>query len=328
MCEKKFTFAVMTYNQSDTIIQTLESIKYQVLNYGKNIPTKLIITEDCSRDDTLQKCKKWTAKNGQLFSEYVIYANDQNKGTVFNYLRILGEVGTESFKVIAGDDLFCFSNNLYDACTEVSDNCLKIGIPLYIQGNKITYAESRLVDIIYYMHKDITKGFLLNGIMRGGFFNTPSVLYNKKTVEVSNAREVLKKFRLFEDDPTWYSIAKNIDGLKLVFSYETFVLYRVSNSSVSNNRNRNNPFSEELKILHDVYKEAASPLTRILLYFQDSELPKPLRLDLYFKKIRDTYRKRYVMSKFRTEFDSVTQSIKTRVEIEQTHYDLVNQVEA
>ena len=31
-----FSFGVMTYNSSDYVLETLESIKYQVLNYGKN----------------------------------------------------------------------------------------------------------------------------------------------------------------------------------------------------------------------------------------------------------------------------------------------------
>ena len=40
---EKFTFCVLAYNHSQFIVEHLESIKLQVLNYGKNI--------DCSITD-------------------------------------------------------------------------------------------------------------------------------------------------------------------------------------------------------------------------------------------------------------------------------------
>ena len=43
---KEFTFCVLAYNHSQFILDHLESIKFQVLNYGKNIECSLIINDE------------------------------------------------------------------------------------------------------------------------------------------------------------------------------------------------------------------------------------------------------------------------------------------
>lgn len=50
---------VITYNSSNTIIETLESISRQ--SYP-NI--ELIISDDCSKDDTVNKAQNWINSNG------------------------------------------------------------------------------------------------------------------------------------------------------------------------------------------------------------------------------------------------------------------------
>lgn len=321
MCEADFTFAVMTYNQADTVVQTLESIRYQVMHYGKKIKTRLIITEDCSRDDTLIRCKEWIKEHGDLFCKCVLINNDQNRGTVYNYLQILNLIDEEPFKLIAGDDLFCFSTNLYNEYDNLNSRKLRIGIPLYIENNKVTYSRSRVIDNLYYSHKKMSRTYALNMVMRGRFFNTPSVLYSKEIVEESNARDLLKEFRLFEDDPTWFSIIKNVNKFELEFTSSTYVLYRVSNVSVSNNTMSENPFFMELNKLHKKYKKEANWFTKLLIYFQDSTLPKFLRFDLYYKKVREAYRKAIVQIKYYNEYNSLIKKIECLTASEQKQID-------
>lgn len=319
--EVAFSFGVMTFNQSDTVLETLESIKYQVETYGKGKPTRLIITEDHSKDDTAYKCKKWIEQNKDLFCECLLLSNEENKGTVKNYLAILDIVKDEPLKIIAGDDLICFSTNIYQECEQLGKNTLKIGIPLFIENENIVYSDSRLIDIIYYSHKKISRNYGVNRVMRGGFFSTPSALYSKALFEKSNARNFLKKFRLFEDDPTWYSMMKNVEDINLLFSFESFVLYRLSNNSVSHNSNKKSPFYSELRLLHDEYKKNCDFLTRMLLFWEDSNAPRIIRGDLVYKKIRDLHRRRVVLHKYLDEYDLVCSKIKKMINLEQSFYN-------
>lgn len=61
------TIAVVTYNSSQTILETLESVKEQTY---KNI--ELIISDDCSSDNTTDICQKWLQKNAIFFSNVQI----------------------------------------------------------------------------------------------------------------------------------------------------------------------------------------------------------------------------------------------------------------
>ena len=47
---------VITYNSAKFVIETLESVKSQTY---KNI--ELIISDDCSTDDTVERCRLWLA---------------------------------------------------------------------------------------------------------------------------------------------------------------------------------------------------------------------------------------------------------------------------
>ena len=108
---KKFTFGILSYNQEKYILETLESIKYQKIQYGEAIAVSLIITDDASKDGTVQVIKKWIEKNGSYFAETELIANEKNRGTVANFCTILSKVNPEEgLKVIAGDDLIAHKN--------------------------------------------------------------------------------------------------------------------------------------------------------------------------------------------------------------------------
>ncbi len=46
-----FSFLVLVYNQESYVIDHLESIKYLVLRYAKNIDVDILINDDCSIDN-------------------------------------------------------------------------------------------------------------------------------------------------------------------------------------------------------------------------------------------------------------------------------------
>ena len=110
---KEFTFFTLSFNQEKYIIQHLESIKYQIENYGKNYLIHYIICDDSSNDNTIYYARKWLAENKKLFKSITIIVNDDNCGTVSNMINGLSKIKTD-YKMLAADDLY-FNRNIFTA---------------------------------------------------------------------------------------------------------------------------------------------------------------------------------------------------------------------
>ena len=83
--KKSFTFVVTSYNQEKVILENLESIKYQIENYGKNINCSLLVCDDCSQDNTIGVVEKWLDNNKDLFYEYKIMTSEKKYGNCKKY---------------------------------------------------------------------------------------------------------------------------------------------------------------------------------------------------------------------------------------------------
>lgn len=69
----EFTFCVLSYNHEKYILETLESIKFLVKNYGGKLKINLIIGDDCSDDNTAAIIDFWLQKNRVLFYKIVFF---------------------------------------------------------------------------------------------------------------------------------------------------------------------------------------------------------------------------------------------------------------
>lgn len=91
---------VVTYNSSNTVVETLDSIKGQTY---KNI--ELIITDDCSKDDTIDVVQQWLGENGSRFVYTELVTTKKNSGVSGNLNRGIRKSHGDWIKSIAGDDL-------------------------------------------------------------------------------------------------------------------------------------------------------------------------------------------------------------------------------
>ncbi len=91
---------VITYNSSKYVIETLESIYAQTY---KDI--ELIISDDCSKDNTVALCKRWCDSHKERFYNYDIIESERNTGIAPNVNRGYNRAKGEWIKAIAGDDL-------------------------------------------------------------------------------------------------------------------------------------------------------------------------------------------------------------------------------
>jgi len=101
---------VVTYNSSFYVTQTLESAFNQ--SY-KNL--ELIVTDDCSGDNTIRIAEDWISKFKTRFARVEILPSAQNRGIPSNINKGVKAARGEWIKVIAGDDILlenCISDNL------------------------------------------------------------------------------------------------------------------------------------------------------------------------------------------------------------------------
>ena len=93
---------VIAYNSAKTIIETLDSIKKQT--YPE---LELIVTDDCSSDNTIFITKKWIENNHGRFIRVKLVTSAQNTGISANYNRgedeCSGEWITEAETIRAQD---------------------------------------------------------------------------------------------------------------------------------------------------------------------------------------------------------------------------------
>ena len=212
--------AVITYNSSNTIIETLESILHQSFD-SKNI--ELIISDDASKDDTVKVIKKWLLVNSSDFSRVVFIKNITNNGVSKNCNNAWKATTFEWIKTIAGDDILK-PNCLKDNVGYISKNpdCKILFSKMEWFGNikKITPSPYELK----FFKKDC-KG--QNKWLRFFSFNiAPTSFINRNAlIDVGYANE---NYRQIEDMPLW--IKFTLAGYKLNFLDCVTVNYRAENS--------------------------------------------------------------------------------------------------
>lgn len=96
---KLVSVIVFTYRSAETIVETLESIKKQTY---PNM--ELIITDDCSTDNTVQVVQAWIAENEGALRAIKLVTSDKNTGLPANINRGLKVAEGVYYKGIAGDD--------------------------------------------------------------------------------------------------------------------------------------------------------------------------------------------------------------------------------
>lgn len=106
--------AVITYNSSKTVLETLNSIADQTY---PNL--ELIISDDCSKDNTVELCREWLEAHEERFVRSELLTIEKNTGVSANMNRAADACRGEWVKDIAGDDV------LLPECIETYINYVK-----------------------------------------------------------------------------------------------------------------------------------------------------------------------------------------------------------
>lgn len=220
------TVSVITYNSSKYVLETLKSIRNQT--YPNLI---LQISDDYSKDNTVEICRKWLRNNQDRFIKSKIILPEHNTGVSANCNRALDYCETKYYKLIAGDDLLL-------------PNCIKDNID-YMEEHPdavVVFSKAKTFSVFYGIKCE--RGYKHDY----DFFCKTRELQYKSLIEFGNTLpasstfwdvEILreKKIRyderipLLEDYPMWIQLLKK--GVYFHFLNKDTVLYRLDVNSLS-----------------------------------------------------------------------------------------------
>ncbi|MDC2622706.1 glycosyltransferase [Bacteroides ovatus] len=251
---------IITYNSVSTIIETLESIKQQT--YRK---IELIISDDCSTDNTRDVCNEWIDSNADRFVKCKLVISSVNTGVAPNINRGLRECSGEWIKVLGADDLF-MSNAVSDVmsfATLEMDIIVSQYYPFIQNGNERILQEihpTAKLDIFYKeKNAHIRQKLVLTNFIDAtiGYFIRKSVLdkiggYDEEYPMMEDVPMFLKltysgyRFHLLEKPCFLYRIAESITHP----SNERVYSVRFKESSLKFHRNVTNKLIPWWNIIH------------------------------------------------------------------------------
>lgn len=219
--------SVITYNSSSTVEETLESVWQQTYQ-----DIELIVSDDCSIDNTLDVCKDWIERHNDRFKRVVLLTAEHNTGISANINRAYNAARGVWIKEIAGDDL------LLPTCIENFINyTFKVPDAYFIFGGIEAFGDNgQLVVDINNRFNNNHNFFILDkneqhkSLFRvGNNLCAATFFYNRKKYHelgISNDERI----PLLEDYPKWISITKSE---RLHYVDKAVVRYRVHEKSLT-----------------------------------------------------------------------------------------------
>ncbi len=254
---------VVTYNSSLYIKDTLESIKAQTYN---NI--ELIITDDHSKDQTIEICEDWCKKNKQRFVNLHLITSDKNTGIAPNFNRGIQKVKGDWIKIIGGDDAFypeILENYISYICQHPDVKFLHSRAVNYLETFE---EENRLPSLdeaakLRINKPKITPREQFSILLRTSNIAALTVMIKRDVFEEVGLFD--ERYPMWEDTPMWLKITKN--NINLVYLDILGGKYRVRSNSVIRT-NKNDKILSDFSIYRSrAYKEVCLPYISGFEYF-------------------------------------------------------------
>ena len=236
---------VIAYNSSKTIIETLDSI------YNQTYPNlELIISDDCSKDDTVAVCREWLNEHAERFARTEILTVEKNTGVSANINRAERACRGVWIKGIAGDDML-MPNCIEDCMEYVAAHPDTI----YLFGKCKAFGASqercREIDNLFdYTFFEKTNEEQLRRLMVGNCLPATAVFYHAERAKATGVTND-ERIPMIEDWPKWINLVKA--GVRLGFVDKVIVKYRVSEASLSTGTKKPKAFDISMALFYQLY---------------------------------------------------------------------------
>lgn len=221
---------VVTYNSEKTILDTLESVRKQTYPM-----LELIVSDDCSTDNTIEVVNRWIEKKKERFQNIVVIESKRNTGVSANSNRGIRKAKGKYVEVVAGDDM------LSDIAVEekykfAEERHLPLVINMVKPFGKSavrTYIVQQELQAAYQMLKLDRRGQLRKNLSKNCIPGTMVSFYSKEFWKKIGGYD--ETYPMLED---WaFSIDLLQTNVPLVLLEKELYYYRVSTTSLSNGTN-------------------------------------------------------------------------------------------
>ena len=217
---------IVTYNSAEFIIETMESVKAQT--YPR---LELIVSDDCSKDNTVALCREWLVKNATRFERTQLIEAKHNTGVSANLNRAEAACTGEWVKFLDGDDLL-LPTCVQDYIDYVEEHPETIYMFSRIEAFGASEERNR-----YYTEKafdysvfDLNAKQQYEKLIWQNCIMSSTCMYNRqKNMELGLKND--ERIPLLEDWPRWINVTKM--GVKLSFLDKVEVKYRIHEKSLS-----------------------------------------------------------------------------------------------
>lgn len=221
---------ILTYNASKYIIETLNSVYNQTYN---NI--ELVISDDCSKDNTVDLCKEWLEQHGSRFAKVIFLTTPVNTGVCANSKRSLEATTGKWIKGLGGDDCF-YPNAIEEYVRFVQDqNCEICGARMMYMDDegkdlnvKLGGSYDNYVNNLKLSYKKQLRLVKQKIIVPG-----PVLFYSRKVYEVTGGPDA--KYGTADERSFLYKVLKN--GFRIYPLDEVLIKYRVHSNSLTRGNN-------------------------------------------------------------------------------------------
>ena len=267
------SIVVITYNSAKYVLETLESAKAQTYAHKE-----LIISDDYSRDNTIEICRNWLADNNGYFVRSKIITAKINSGIPANCNRGIVESTGDWIKYIAGDDI------LKENCLQRFVEFINVNRKFNVVFSKVEMlkGEMRTGDSDKKIEKAKTIEEQRRFLLLGSGIKAPGSFIKKSVLEEVGLFE--EKYQLIEDLPMWIKL--NEHNILFGFLPDFLIEYRIHDESVYSSRKHfyfvNDKFNNSFS--HFFYDILEGKLVEERLYFLVYKVKHNLFLDrLIFK---------------------------------------------
>ena len=216
---------IVTYNSAAFIVETLESVKAQTY---QNI--ELIVSDDCSTDDTVAICEKWIAQNKERFVRAEVLTAKKNTGVSGNLNRAEVACRGEWVKFLDGDDLLPTCVEDYIKYVTVHPEVVYLFSRIEAFGaseERNRYFTEKVFDYTIY---DLDARMQYEKLIWQNCIMSSTCMYNReKNAELGMRND--ERIPLLEDWPRWINVTKK--GVQLRFLDKVEVMYRIHEKSLS-----------------------------------------------------------------------------------------------